>query len=110
MGSPEQDPRSLSPAGPACRVSSVMAGMEWADPNGGTQLAAGDVVLLELLDAVEGKPLAVLSQTPDAALALAILIQQAAVRLINQQVKDDGTKHTARERMARINKAFKETS
>lgn len=109
MGSPEQDPRSLPSAGPAARVTSVMAGQEWVDPNGGTTLASNDVVLLELLDSMDGKPLAVLSQTPDGALALAILVQQAAVRLINQQVKDDGTKHTALERMARISNAFKET-
>lgn len=109
MGSPEQDPRSLPSAGPAVRVTAVMAGQEWVDPNGLTRMAASDVVLLELLEPGTGNPQAVLSQSADAALSLAILVQQAAVKLINAEVGDDGTKRGPLQRLARITNAYKET-
>ena len=108
MGSPEQDPRSLPPAGPAVRVSPVMAGQEWVDPNGRTRISPDDVVLVETMDPEDGTAAATVSLTPDAALSLAATIQAAAIQLINAEVKDDGTKHNALERMVRINKAFKE--
>lgn len=108
MGSPEQDPRFLPPAGPGARVSSVMAGQEWVDPNGQTQLAAADCVLVELLDPATGQPLAALFQTPDSAITLAHMIQNAAVKLINAEVKDDGSKLTLLERVNRINQKAKE--
>lgn len=109
MDSPEQDPRFSTPGGPAVRVTAVMAGQEWVDPNGCRPLAATDCVILEFLDPVTGRPVAAMSQTPDAALGLAVMIQQAAIKLINAEVKDDGTKHSPLERMARIHNAYKET-
>lgn len=110
MGSPEQDPRFLPPAGPAVRVSSVMAGQEWVDPNGETQLAAADCVLIELLEPDTRDPQAVLIQTADAAISLAHLINNAAVKLINAEVKDDGSKLSILERVNRINQRAKEAN
>lgn len=110
MGSPEQDPRSLSPAGPAVRVTPVMAGQEWVDPNGGTVLAAADVVLIELLEPGTGDPQAVLIQSANSAISLAYLIQNAAVKLLNSEVKDDGSKLTLLERVNRINQKAKEAN
>lgn len=109
MGSPEQDPRSLSPQLPAVRVSAVMAGMEWLDPNGDARLAADDVVLVELMDTGRGQPLAVLTQSADGAMALAQTIQSAAIQLLNQEVGNDGKKIGVMDRINRINNAYKET-
>lgn len=108
MGSPAQDPRSLSPAGPAVRVSSVMAGQEWVDPNGHTELATEDLVVIELLEPGTGNPQASLSQTADSAIGLAHMINNAAVKLINAEVRDDGSKLTLLERVNRINQKAKE--
>lgn len=108
MGSPTSEPPNVlsSPApGPALRVSAVMAGQEWTDPNGRTALAAADVVHLELLCTDTGAPIASLMQSPDAAIALARLLQHHAVQLINTEVRDDGTKLPLRDRLARINAA-----
>lgn len=109
MGSPEQDPRSLPSARPALRLTAVMAGMEWVDPNGRTRISPDDVVLVETMDPEDGTPAATVSFSPDAALSLAVAVQAAAIKLINAEVKDDGTKYGPLERMARINNAYKET-
>lgn len=108
MGSPEQDPRSSPSARPALRLTAVMAGQEWVDPNGRTCISPDDVVLVETMDPEDGTPAATVSFSPDAALSLAAAVQAAAIKLINAEVKDDGTKHNARERMVRIHNAFKE--
>lgn len=108
MGSPTSEtPDAFPPAaaGPAVRVSAVMAGQEWTDPNGRTSLAAADVVHLELLCTDTGQPIASLMQSPDAAISLARLIQNTAVQVINSEVSDDGRKLPLLDRLFRINAA-----
>lgn len=108
MGSPtENSPDAFPPpaAGPALRVSAVMAGQEWTDPNGTQRLAADDGVHIELLCTSGGHPIASLFQSPDSAISLARWIQNTAVQVINSQVGDDGRKLSLAQRLRRINAA-----
>lgn len=105
MGSPTPSTPGSLPPRPAVRVSAVMAGQEWLDPNGAAHLAASDVVMIELLDTADGYPIAVLTQPPDAAISLARLIQNKAVELINSEVTDAGAKLSLSARLSRINAA-----
>lgn len=108
MGSPTPSTPDAFPSaapGPAVRVSAVMAGQEWVDPNGKTVLSPADGVHMELLCTDTGTPIASLFQTPDAAISLARLIQHHAVQLINAEVKDDGRTLSLPERLRRINAA-----
>ncbi|MHA7209970.1 hypothetical protein [Arthrobacter sp. MDT1-65] len=93
------------PRPPVVRVTPIPAGREYVTPLGATTIAAHDVVLLELLGK-DGNPEACLIQPPDAAIGLALSIQDAGTTLIKQEVDNDGKKLSLPTRIRRINKAL----
>ena len=107
MGSPAENSPSFTPGASTLRITAVMAGKEWLDPNGGTRLAAEDLVLLEILDPATGKPGASIASSPDSAIRLARTLQDTAVQLFNSEIGDDGKKLSLAQRLARFNTAYR---
>lgn len=89
------------------RVTPVMFGQEWTDPNGHTHVADHDGVLLEFL--TDGAPVASRFQSAPSAIALAKLLMNSAGQVINNQVNDDGSKPGAMDRLTQFNNAWKDT-
>jgi hypothetical protein len=89
------------------RVTPVMFGEEWTDPNGETRIADQDGVLLEFLS--NGEPAASSFQSPKSAMALAQLLMGAAGTVIGSVVDDNGQPLSSMERLRRFNTAFKDT-
>jgi hypothetical protein len=103
--SPEPPTTPDRPRPPVVRVTPIPAGKEYVTPRGVTTVASHDVVLVELLDK-DGNPEACLIQPPDAAIGLALSIQDTATTLIKQEVDDDGKKLSLPTRIKRLSKAF----
>lgn len=103
------DTSPLPPSLPVRRafaIDPVMYGQEWETQDGRSFIAEYDGVRIQALD-VNGAPVVSILQTPEAAIALAIIIQDTAVKAIKASVGDDGKPPTPLERMDRINNAYK---
>lgn len=100
---PPSDGDTVPEAG--TRVSPIMFGQPWTGPDGTTNIASTDGVLLELLSGET--PVAALFVNAEVAIDLALRLQSAAVSTINKAVDDTGTKLSIAERFDRYNAAFK---
>lgn len=87
------------------RVTPIMFGQSWTGPDGTSNIASVDGVLLEL---TSGQiPVAALFVNAEVAIDIALRLQSAAVTTINKAVDDTGAKLSITERFNRYNKAFK---
>lgn len=93
------------PVTTAFAVAPIAFGQVWATHNGIEYTADKDGVRIAVLDA-NGQPVASVLQTPDAAIALALTIQDAAVKATANQVDDNGNRLSLNERLTRLNAAY----
>jgi hypothetical protein len=84
----------------------VMAGQVWCSHDGKDYIAMDDGVRITVLGP-DGAPVATVFQTTDSAIALALTIQDAAVKSTANGVGDDGKKIPIAERLARLSNAYK---
>jgi hypothetical protein len=82
-----------------------MFGEVWAEHDGTEYTAEHDGVRISVLGA-DGNPVASILQTTDAAIALALLIQDTAVKAAANEVDDQGKKLPLGERLARLSAAY----
>lgn len=100
---PPPSPDAVPEAG--TRVTPIMFGQPWTGPDGTSNIASVDGVLLEL---TSGQiPVAALFVNAEVAIDIALRLQSAAVTTINKAVDDTGAKLSITERFDRYNKAFK---
>jgi hypothetical protein len=90
----------------AFSIAPIAYGQIWATHNGIEYRADHDGVRICTLDA-DGRPVASVLQTTDAAIALALTIQDAAVKATAGEVDDHGKRPSLTERMNRLNNAYK---
>ena len=90
---------------PNVRVTPLLFGESWTDPNGNVCTAEKDTVMLELM--VNGEPAAQLLQQPENAIALARLLVTAAGNIQARQVGDDGKPANPLERLKAFDGAWK---
>jgi hypothetical protein len=83
-----------------------MFGQEWEAMDGAPIFAEQDSVRIRALNP-DGSIICSILQTPEAAIALALLIQDAAVKPTAGEVDDHGKRTSLTERMNRLNNAYK---
>ncbi|UOK18318.1 membrane protein [Arthrobacter phage BruhMoment] len=96
-------PPSATP--PNARVTPLLFGQTWTDPNGKECTADKDTVMLELL--VNGEPVAQFLQSPENSIGLARMLVTAAGNIQARQVGDDGKPANPLERVQKFNHAWK---
>jgi hypothetical protein len=84
-----------------------MFAQEWETLDGAPIFAEQDSVRIRALNP-DGSIICSILQTPEAAIALALTIQDAAVKAMQGPVDDDGAKPSLTARMARYNNAYKQ--
>lgn len=87
------------------RVTTVMAGEPWTDPNGAERIAHEDCV--QLRQFLNGQFASVLILDPESAIVVARLLSDAAVDVMSREVDDDGNHPSLLARMKRINEAHR---
>ena len=99
-------PSPQPPSQQVFRLDPVRFGEQWAEQDGHPVLADADGVRITILNP-DGTPMAAVFQTPEQAIGLGVLLSQAANRAIGSSIDDDGKRPGMRERLARLDDAYK---